>query len=571
MKNWQTIMKTLNCIPVFAFCFFLLFSCNSKSDKVNHVFNEVSNLVEEYPDSALAILDTLHLSVRFDERQNAEYLLLNTQAKDKAYKDISKDTEIYKASDYFKKEKDWNKAVLAKFYSGRVYQSQKDYKQALQVYLEAETLSERINDDTLKGLIQYFMGEVYYIQDFQSEAISKFKIAYEYFSKSANNYKREIPVLNLIASSYLLEREKDSAFFYFNKALYLANVNNDSSQIVRVKRNLGIALMNEGKLDDAKGNFISALSYANDKEQLAYASLNLALVYSDLNRRDSTEFYIDKALEFFHEHKNAASLSTAYYLLSSLEASDGNFEKALRYKDEYINYLNEVWREKDENNVQEAEHKYNYELIQNERNELLIQRQKIFILALLLVFIAVVVYFYYYRKNAHEKEIRLEKEVALAKAEQQVFELQKLADSFDKKEHTLRNIVIDHFEILKKASSIERDMHDSNKSSSREFIQRMNKVLYGQEEHNWDKLFHSMDKSHNDFFSKLRKEYPQLTDQEYKICCLTYAGFSNTEIAIIIKAAKNTVQQRKTDIRQKLSIEERGDIKAFFDVNLNMK
>jgi DNA-binding NarL/FixJ family response regulator len=297
--------------------------------------------------------------------------------------------------------------------------------------------------------------------------------------------------------------------------------------------------------------------------------LNLAQIYNALNLKDSAAYYTKIVLNSFEKEKNSVSLSYAYCFLSSMEEKAGNYKKALQYHHEYSDQLAAIFKENKECNLQEIEKKYNLELVQNEKNRLLIDIQWAVIIILILSVAGGIILWRFYRKTTHNRAIRLEKEVALSEAKQKIYELQELANNLDEKENNLRNLIAKYLDVYRKASSTEREMNENKKLSGKEFVQKMNKILYGQAEHDWDKLYQVMDESYNGFFSKLKKQYPQLTESEYKICCLTYAGFDNTEIALNLDLAKNTIQQRKSEIRQKLSIEERGNIKMFFDKHIN--
>lgn len=563
-------MKNITRLSLLCLCLLLL-SCNRPSQEVDRIFLEVSNLVEDYPDSALVLLDSIIYLAGMNERQENEYILLTTQARDKGFKDISGDTLIFAVSDYFVKKEDWYNATLSKFYCGRVYHMQKEYRKAILAYLEAETLSGNITDNNLKGLIQYFIGEVYYEQLSLSEAIKRFKKAYDYFHLSPDNYKQKIHTLNCLASSYLVDSQKDSSFYYFDKSLELAELFNDSILIMRVKRIFGVALVENGDLESAKDIFLSSLAFSKDEEQTVFASLNLAFVYSELNIRDSVMYYIEPALNYFEKTNNKASISTVYYLLSSIESTNKNYEKALEYSQKYTELISEISDKRFEEHLQEAEKKYNFELIRNERNQLMIDKQKSAILILILLFLMVILTFYYFYCLLHNRSRQAEKELSLLEARQKIEELQNIADKYGSEKNELHSQLLDKLEIFRKASQLEYNiqLRSHDKITNKEFIRKMNEILYGQEEQDWKQLFRAMDKSTHGFLSHLKEHYKdQLTEQEYKICSLTYVGFDNITIATILKLSKNTVQQRKWGIRQKLNIDSFGDFKSFFDTEL---
>ncbi|MCL1937971.1 MAG: LuxR C-terminal-related transcriptional regulator [Candidatus Azobacteroides sp.] len=483
---------------------------------------EAENFVNQYPDSALILLNSIPYPSKLNKKRYARYLLLLVEAKDKADKDISSDTLIFTSINYFQSKNDYDRQAKAEFYCGRVYHSQKEYKKGEEAYLRAEKAAQKTDDNDLKGLIQYFFGSLYYDQRQYLEAIPKFERAQKYFIQSPHNYKWEISTCNLIGNSFFIKKMNDSALVYFEKALNLAEAYNDSNQIVQVR-------------------------------------LNLARIYSDLNQRDSAEYLIRLALDSLGKSENFSALSNAYRTLSLMEEKAGNYKKALQYHQAYSKQLSNLFIENNKRNLLETEKTYNFELLQREKNRLWIERQWAIIILLILLGFVCMFFFRFYRKAANNRAIYLEKE------------LEELFNSKDREGNKLRSLSADYLDVYRNACMIEREMGENKQLSGKDFVQKMNKILYGHPEHDWDKLYQIMNESYKGFFSQLKQQYPQLTESEFRICCLTYAGFDNTEIALHLELSKNTIQHRKSEIRQKLKIEGRGDIKLFLDMHVNRK
>lgn len=79
----------------------------------------------------------------------------------------------------------------------------------------------------------------------------------------------------------------------------------------------------------------------------------------------------------------------------------------------------------------------------------------------------------------------------------------------------------------------------------------------------WDTLYRTIDYVYDNYHSSLKEKYGDvLIEKEMQLCCLLRANFSTKEISIVTRQGVRTVYQRKTVIRQKLGIEEKGDIVA---------
>ena len=79
----------------------------------------------------------------------------------------------------------------------------------------------------------------------------------------------------------------------------------------------------------------------------------------------------------------------------------------------------------------------------------------------------------------------------------------------------------------------------------------------------WDSLYRTIDYVYDNYYSSLKEKYGTvLNEKEIQLCCLLRANFSTKEISIVTRQGVRTVYQRKTVIRQKLGIKEKGDIVA---------
>ena len=52
--------------------------------------------------------------------------------------------------------------------------------------------------------------------------------------------------------------------------------------------------------------------------------------------------------------------------------------------------------------------------------------------------------------------------------------------------------------------------------------------------------------------AKLREEFPELKDEEYKLLCYVFAGFSNQAIAVFTNSESGTVATRKSRLKSKI-------------------
>ena len=87
----------------------------------------------------------------------------------------------------------------------------------------------------------------------------------------------------------------------------------------------------------------------------------------------------------------------------------------------------------------------------------------------------------------------------------------------------------------------------------------------------WQSIYQTIDLVYDGFYTRLVQKYgandqsndsahPILNEKELQLCCLLKADFSTKEINMLTRQSLQTIYQRKTQVRQKLSLAEAEDI-----------
>ena len=138
----------------------LLAGCNDPKH-VTDALTRAEALMDEHPDSAWTVLNTISPDEMGQNHTRAHYALLYTQAQDKTYRDETNDSLISVAVDYYRDTDDVRRKFLSYYYKGRVYTNAKDYLNATSCYMEAEQLADAVGDDYLSGLLYAELGRIY--------------------------------------------------------------------------------------------------------------------------------------------------------------------------------------------------------------------------------------------------------------------------------------------------------------------------------------------------------------------------------------------------------------------------
>ena len=188
--------------------------------------------------------------------------------------------------------------------------------------------------------------------------------------------------------------------------------------------------------------------------------------------------------------------------------------------------------------------------IEQQRTELTM----LYVVGGLAIVIAGLTYFIWWRKRqAEEKEEELEALRQLVNESQQHTE--------QKDDRFFKKIMLQQLGVIRMAAS-------NPTTANQELIKRMtaiaNKEVKVDSLLNWEDLYKTIDYIYDNFYTRLKEKYGELmNEKEIQLCCLLKANFSTKEISIVTEQGVRTVYQRKTMIRQKLGMEEKGDIMEF--------
>ena len=551
------------------FCLLLIICSCTKTKRNRQYLDRAENLLQEYPDSVLMMLDSIAFKDSLPLNQYNRFQLLLIQAKDKAHKDISFDKIIFEVKDYYLDKKDLDNIALASYYCGRVFQKQNNDTAAMREFLDAEKFAKQINNAHLSGLIQSTIGTIYYEQLLMSEAASHYKIAIEYFQK-ANNKKNEIITHIQLGNACLVGSLYDNAFYYYWRSYDLAEQINDSAKMAIAKHCLSVAYREIGDFDSAINYLKESQNHTNDSTNITKLYLNFSKSFYEKMELDSAKYYVDKSLLMAENQKDPHLLASIYKTLSLIEEVKKEYKQSLGFYKAHADQLLLIVTENKKEEILELQNKYQQEHLENENNRLLLKLQRIGLVFLLILLIISLLTFYFYRKLAKSREINLEKENQILDAERKIYQLTEMARTYDEKSKDFRNILSHHFNILRETALLGKYIIKDSEKDMR-LIKRFNEIVYEQESLNWNMFYTTMNELYNGLFDRLKSKYPQLNEQEFRLSCLTYAKFSSSDIGLLLGLSDDMVNKKRHIVRKLLGVEKRNNFSEFLDSQLISK
>ena len=293
-------------------------SC-SDDTAVMEELNRAEAVMEEYPDSALALLDSLDRSRLTTREARARHSLLYSQALDKNWIELTSDSVISPAVKYYKKHGSPDYRLKTQYYLGCIFRNAGDREEAMEHFVEAERYVDRATDWQAVGRLYSAKRTIYFdIYDFE-KSYRDALLSAEYYSKSGDiplmvkamtnaaycayfldNYKTADSLLNEVRDKYWDAASITNKSTYFSSSLYMA-VKTDSSAVKRILNEYLQTITDPEEMDWSavaniyrmSGNLDSAL-WALERYPLAYPDyenepqylLLSSLIYEDLKQYD---------------------------------------------------------------------------------------------------------------------------------------------------------------------------------------------------------------------------------------------------------------------------------------------
>lgn len=558
-------MKATNVIKAVPIIFagivaMITFSCQNQAKKDEMLFNRVERLLEQHPDSALALLHTITDPEVLRPGQFNKYLLLEIQAKDKSYRNITSDTLIFRVRDYYSERKEYLPAATAAFYCGRVFYEQGHIEEAAHAYLEAEQIAAHTTATNLKGLIEGNLCTIYLEQGLFDEAMTRGKNAIALFS-AAGNHKNEINAMLRVGNCFLHNGKADSTLYYCRKGMALADRYQIPEQQVATRQGIAVTLLKKGDHARAKTFLREALALSLEGDAVrAKIFLSMADVYRMEHQTDSALSYIGQSRAIGED--DPYFLASLWELQAQIEEDTGQYPKALASYSKYMDYVFETFDNDRSAELLDIQKKYDYERLKSEAGRRVIRTQNAAILLLCLLVLALIgtSYLFHRAARSHKKALQ---------AEDRVKSLMVLLGSGDGQ--TIRSRVRYQFGIMKETILFEDTLTREERTKGEKLIRKFYKIVFGEELSAREKLFQALDELQGGLYDWLHEQYPFLSGDELRLCCLSYEKIRDADIAHILDTSETMVQRRRSDIRRKIDIPPRGDLHDFFSKQFDKK
>ena len=537
-----------------------------ESRHISDTLQQAEAVMQEYPDSALTLLQAINPDELTTDRGRAMHALLLSQAYDKNYIDLTDDSLITIAVDYFAPTNDHHYAMLAHYYQGRVLYNANKLAESSVALINAENHALKINDDFYLGMIYAVMSSIdNYSYNFEEELKHALK-SFEHYSKTTFDLHTAYAQLYL-GRAYNNCHQFDKSSAIYKNVIENPIINQDTSTLCQAIQEYAHVKFVEKEYGTSKHMMLSVLNkYKQPIDAVEYGQLGY--IYACENKLDSSLYYLSIGEKIMISQQDSASIARGKY---NYYIAQNDYKNALKYEQEQIaiqnNSTKTVWQQA----VVKSQRDY-----LDQKNKVIIAERKLqqtyaFIVlgALIILIISLIIYLRNKRIKVNAKIIKLQKILEWQKSNSE--------DQLKINNQTIRNLKEQLMQTTDKNSDLQielkqktielaeankliqqqlqlKELADTNIRSSELYKMMRNFILHGKAvtslEH-WEKIFNLIDGFYPHFRDTLYS-LCKISDIEIKVCVLIKIGFTPTEIAILTSSSKSNISSIRSRLYTKI-------------------
>lgn len=166
--------------------FIILSGCKSNNPEYAILVDEAEALIQVHPDRAHILLDKVLSPDELDNRTLAHWCMLYGKIDDKLLTGLPATIFLKDAKEWYSNHGSKEELAWINLYLGRAYVEDKEYEKATEVYLEALEIATRNKLDNVAGYISSYMGDLYRAKDMVQQAREKYRQAAICFKRVEN-------------------------------------------------------------------------------------------------------------------------------------------------------------------------------------------------------------------------------------------------------------------------------------------------------------------------------------------------------------------------------------------------
>lgn len=514
---------------------------------VRDILQDVGSFIEECPDSALLVLESIPKESVVRPRTKARHALLYAMALDKNYIDTTYTGIIAPAVDYYARHGSADDLMKAYYYQGVAYYNAKEYDNAMVSMTFAEEQIPKAKDMRYVGLVYSTLSSLCNKVYDLNEELRYAEMAAKTFSENGLE-KYKYSTLTLKGRALASLKRYDEAEEIFAEVINEPSVSKSLKNSVKEDYALLLTLRHNHSDEAALSLYREVLSANGSLRNInlwsSYAYSLAACRHKKESRQVFAQLY---ALDGNKEYSLIDIWKSAAY------ECEGDYPAALSFLRKSLNYQDSLVNLKLSQATAKA--RVNYFALKNSQIEVKEKNEQIFFLFVLVFLLFVVAAIYLFYRTRTEK-LKKERTKLAEIAESMRKRLQDEIGERDAKMLAIRKEYIEMYRSqfkylgdLCEAYLLANERRDSQRivyEKVQEMIKDINGDVAGQQ-----RFEISINSGLNNIMKHFREDFPNYSEADYRFVSYLFAGFDATTISIILgMPSVDAVYMKKSRIKK---------------------
>jgi DNA-binding CsgD family transcriptional regulator len=432
--------------------------------------------------------------------------------------------------------------------------------------LEALGLYKKLKRQEDVNRCKIHLSESYRVQDqpengvtLLREALQDKNLSYE---DRAHAYNRLAALLN--SRKY----NADSVVKYSKKCIQIAEKNKYYKLLALSQNELGyIYHRRRQNYQDAEQYYKAAIKnfrLVDEHRNIINTRINYSNLFIDKKQYQKALEVINKSFDDLKVEYPSRNTRRLFLQLSKIHRLLKNYKEALEYLDlanlmERMIYFNEVDAKLFEMAVKYDVKSKEQELLnQKEKNNLLLQRNRLLWVGSFLIMVVLLVIIYNFRirrKFIIHKQLLAEKEKNELQSEIETKNRKLVAKTLQViNQNELENKIIPELKAIAK---------NSGQAIGEKLTHICNEIKFSHNHSLWEEFEKSFTEVNKSFYTNLTKEYPNLSSNEMKLCAFIKLNMNTKDMASLLNISVRGIETARYRLRKKLGLDQKTSLYQF--------
>lgn len=511
---------------------------------ITEILDTAERQLAEHPDSALATMRSIR---RFDvlkPQVRARYGVLYSAVLDKNYIDIASDSLIRFSADYYDLYGTPEQRMRAYYYLGRTQENAGQILPATLSFLDAAQYTDRVDDNYLKGLLYSSLG-VMHNRHFHYEKAYKYaEQSYRYFKAAGLERYMAFQKYWMGATCEKLNRHKQS-ISHLKDAISLAESLGYKQIILWSYRTLIILYENISDTDNALKLIENGESKFGDS---LYNYSNIcgaaATIFAHNGDSSKSKHLIAKGWEYAKDDLDSSAM---YLYASKIAILSNQINKGYNIYNKSLEIQFNIAAKNAGGPLNQAIGEYFEQKAINAKNKSE-QQRRIYVILLTTIVICVVAVVIYSHKKTLQQRRQIENNIAI------IADIRKSIESQNKEiAAKLQASAKGHFDIFDDLCNLYYEQPTDAKKQA-VIYNKINNLIssFRSDAKVIANIENIVNICYDNVITKAKNEMPQLREDDLRILCYIFAGFSNQAIAVFLNCEIGAVATRKSRLKSKI-------------------